>query len=214
MSNPEQVNTIKEWLGGGSINLFGLPFAGKDSQGKRLADTLGWQLIGGGQILRESVIPPNVKADLDAGILVPTDEYMRIVLPYLSKPEFTGRPLILSAVGRWDGEQEGVVKALEASGHPLSAVVSLVIPEDEARRRWQEHEEHKEHKDRGERRDDAAEILDNRFSEFHAKTKPVLDYYDQRNLLIEVNGEQSRDDVADDIITRLAQIANRALTSQ
>lgn len=208
MFNPEYVDTVKKWLGAGSINLFGLPFAGKDSQGHRLAALLDGSLIGGGQILRESVIPDYVQADLDAGKLAPTEDYMRIVLPFLSKSDFANRPLILSAVGRWHGEEDGVVQSLSVAGHALKAVVLIKISEDEARRRWLEHENQK---DRGDRSDDSEVVLDNRFSEFHNKTGPVLDYYKQRNLLIEVNGQQSRDDVTRDIV---AELVNRVSASQ
>ncbi|HMM62416.1 MAG TPA: nucleoside monophosphate kinase [Candidatus Saccharibacteria bacterium] len=208
MNNPEQLEFIRNWLGSGSINIFGLPFSGKDSQGKILADLFNGELIGGGQILRESVIPDGVRRDLDSGILVPTADFIRIVLPFLSKPELAGKPLILSAVGRWHGEEDGVVGALDAANHPTKAVINLSITEESARRRWLEHENHK---DRGERRDDSAEILENRFSEFSSKTLPVLEYYRERDLLIEIDGNGPRSDVTNSIISALA---NRVLASQ
>ena len=104
------LSTIKAWLGTGSINIFGLPFAGKDTHGAILSQLFDAPLLGGGDILRNSVIPPELKKGLDAGILFPTEEYLRIVTPYLSKPEFQSRPLILSSVGRWIGEEQGVIQ--------------------------------------------------------------------------------------------------------
>src|SRR4051812_48122280 len=98
-----QLLTVKQWLGTGSINIFGLPFAGKDTHGGELAKIFDAPLLGGGDILRNSIIPPELQASLDAGNLFPTNEYMNIVTPYLSKEEFADRPLVLSSVGRWIG---------------------------------------------------------------------------------------------------------------
>ena len=107
----KQIEKIAEWLGSGSINIFGMPFAGKDTQGELLATALDAVRLSGGEILRNSVIPPHVQEAIDAGNLAPTDEYIDIVLPYLSKQEFAGKPLILSSVGRWKGEEGGVIAA-------------------------------------------------------------------------------------------------------
>lgn len=208
MNNPEQIETIRNWLGSGSINIFGLPFAGKDSQGKILADALNGSLLGGGQILRGSVIPKHVRDDLDAGKLVPTKDYINVVLPFLNKPEFSGKPLVLSAVGRWHGEEDGVMNALSEASHDLHAVVHLSINEKEAHRRWVEHSKHN---DRGERQDDSDKVLENRFYEFRTKTEPVLEYYRKRNLLIEIDGNGLKSDVTNAIINELA---NRASASQ
>ena len=43
----EKINTIKSWLGTGSINIFGLPMSGKDTQGLRLAEALRRHLAAG-----------------------------------------------------------------------------------------------------------------------------------------------------------------------
>lgn len=67
--------------------------------------------------------------------------------------------------------------------------------------------EHENQKDRGERSDDSETVLENRFHEFHTKTEPVLAYYRERQLLIEVDGTLSRDDVTNEAILKLAQFA-------
>lgn len=43
---------IKNWLGNGSINIFGMPFSGKDTQGAILAEHFGGVMISSGDILR------------------------------------------------------------------------------------------------------------------------------------------------------------------
>lgn len=192
---------IKQWLGSGSINIFGLPYAGKDTQGHLLAQEFGGQLLGGGEILRNSVITPAGKAAMEAGELFPMQEYIDTVLPYLSKEEFAGRPLILSSVGRWDGEQEGVVQAAKQSGHPIKAVIYLTISEDILYQRWGIAALAG---GRGERSDDGREKLAVRLAEFREKTLPVIDYYRDKGLLIEIDASQHVIDVTRDILNALA----------
>lgn len=198
--NQDQLHTIREWLGSGSINIFGLPYAGKDTHGSTLAEMFDAPLLGGGDIFRNSVIPEHVKTIIDRGELAPTEDYIRIVLPYLSKEEFRGRPLILSSVGRWDGEEEGVLQATTASDHPTKAVVYLQLSEDTVRKRWKVSQEIG---DRGGRADDDADTLEVRLLEFKNKTLPVIEAYRKKGLLIEVNSEASKQDVLESILARL-----------
>lgn len=199
-----QLSIVKQWLGSGSINIFGMPFAGKDTHGHELARLLDGIVLGGGQILRGSQLTPEQKASLDAGNLFPTDEYMRIVTPYLSREEFAGKPLILSSVGRWIGEEQGVLAATEASSHPTRAVLYLTVDEETIYRRL---DASKELGDRELRADDSREILVNRIKEFREKTLPVIEEYRKLGLLIEINSDASREEVFDSILSRLLQRA-------
>ncbi|MEJ0072514.1 MAG: nucleoside monophosphate kinase [Candidatus Saccharibacteria bacterium] len=203
----KKLEAIRAWLGQGSINIFGMPFAGKDTQGQALADLLEGELLGGGKILRGSRIPARAKAIMEAGGLIPIEDYLQIVPPYLSKPEFDGKPLILSSVGRWDGEQEGVLQATKISGHPLKAVVLLTVPEGVARKR---HTEAAFMGDREVRADDAAHLFDKRLDEFRAKTTPVIDFYRKHGLVIEIDGTPLAAEVTGAIIGQLERLATAA----
>lgn len=197
----KQLSTLKSWLGSGSINIFGLPYAGKDTHGQTLSQLFDdAPLLSGGAILRNSVIPPKAKKDLDAGILIPTEDYLNIVTPYLSQSEFEGKPLILSSVGRWLGEEEGVLAATEASGHPTKAVIYLHLADEIVHKRWAKSQEKG---DRGDRADDAEDVIETRIQEFHAKTLPVIEVYRQKGLLIEVNSDAEKHEVLENILARL-----------
>ncbi len=194
------IPAIINWLQTDSINIFGRPFAGKDTQGRKLAELLGAVLLGGGDILRNSVIPDQLKERMHAGELIPTKDFVDIVLPYLSQPAFAQKPLILSSVGRWQGEEESVLAATKAAGHSIRAVVLLELSEEAVRQRWQQAH----HQDqRGQRVDDAAQALELRLKEFRDKTLPVLDFYHERGLLIEVDGNGSVELVESAILTKL-----------
>ena len=205
MYDSKQIDKIKNWLGAGSINIFGRPFAGKDNQGKRLVKLFGGNLVGGGEILRDSEISDNIKQNIRAGKLIPSDDYINIVLPFLSQPHLAGGPLFLSSIGRWHGEEDGVIRALEKSNHPLKAVIYLNISNSDSYNRWLIRETFE---DRQNRHDDTKEVLEIRFAEFQEKTLPVLDYYRDHDMLIEIDGKRTRDEVTHDILDALSKLAN------
>lgn len=204
MIDQSQITTIKAWLGSGAINIFGLPFAGKDEQTGRLVTLLNGVKLGGGDILRASMTP-DVKSYLDAGELIPSDLYVKMVLPYLSQPQLNDKPLLLSSVGRWSGEENGVIEVLTDAKHPLKAVINLVISKELALERLHKS---KEIGDRGDRDDDDETLLLTRFSEFEQKTIPVINHYRELGLLIEIDAAQSREAVQDAILDELYKKAS------
>lgn len=204
----KEIETIKKWLGAGSVNIFGRPFAGKDTQGRILADMFDAPLLGGGDILRNSVLPERSKEALKKGLLIPTEDYVDIVLPYLGQDEFKNHPLILSSVGRWHGEEESVMQATEKSGHQTKAIFYLNISEDEVRRRWAKSQEERSKGDRGNRADDSADALDIRLEEFREKTLPVIEHYRKTDIFFEIDAEQHAPEVTAKILDTLYKLAN------
>lgn len=196
----KDINRIQQWLGTGSINIFGRPFAGKDTQSQQLANLFGGNVIGGGEILRSNDMPNHVKECLRTGQLIPSDDYVNIVLPYLNQSYLNNKPLFLSSVGRWHGEEDGVIEAIKASGHPLKAVIFLDISDYNVYDRWKALELQN---DRSNRHDDSREIITTRLNEFREKTLPVIEYYRDLGILIEVDGKSTRDEVTNSILDQL-----------
>lgn len=207
MSLPDihTVAQIRSWLGTGSLNVFGIQFSGKDTQAHRLAELLDGVPLSGGDILRASH-DKNLVATINTGDLAPTNTYLATVLPALSKPDLKGKPLILSTVGRWHGEESAVMQAAETSGHPLKAVIYLQLPESEAWKRW-ELAGQRPDRTQGQRADDTKEGLERRITEFNSKTLPVIKFYRDKGLLVEVDGSLSMEAVTTQIITKLAEKA-------
>ena len=184
----EKIETIKEWLGTGSINIFGLPMSGKDTQGIKLA---------------EKETKNNFSK---TGALIPTNLFYEWVLPYFERPDLFKYPLVLSSIGRWHGEEDQVMSVAAGSGHEIKAVIILNISEADVERRF---DQAKILDDRGEREDDKnLEIFKTRVQEFHEKTLPVIQHYNSLGLLIEVNGDQSREAVFNEIVEKLYQKAS------
>lgn len=196
----DKLATIKQWLGTGSINIFGLPMSGKDTQGIKLAETLGAKFLSSGMIIRamEKETRQNYS---DSGALIPTNVFYEWVLPYFERRDLYHYPLILSSIGRWSGEETQVMSVASGSGHPIKAAIILNISEADVEKRF---EAAKTLNDRGSRQDDKdLAIFKTRLQEFREKTIPVLQHYNTLKLLIEVNGDQTREQVFNEIIEKL-----------
>ncbi len=196
----DKIESIKTWLGAGSINIFGPQFSGKETQCRALVNFFDGELIGSGQILRDNTSPEEVKNHMGSGFMFPTESFKQIVFPYLNQPALSGKPLILSSVGRYKGEEEDAVEALEQSSHPIKAVIYLKLDEQIT---WNRYEVAKQKNDRGKRHDDSKEALVTRLEEFKNKTMPVIEFYRQKGLLVEVNGDQTPDEVTEEILEKL-----------
>ena len=200
----DKITAIKQWLGTGSINIFGLPMSGKDTQGVRLAEALGAKFLSSGIIIRAK--ETETKQNLTGGgNLIPTNTFYEWVLPYFARQDLADYPLVLSSIGRWSGEEDSVMKAAAEAGHEIKAVIVLNISEADVLSRY---EASKVLGDRGTRQDDKdLAIFKNRLQEFKTKTMPVILHYHSMGLLINVKGDQIRDAVTNEIFEKLYQLA-------
>lgn len=213
----DKITLIREWLGAGSIDIFGKPLSGKDTVGQRLADELGARFLSSGSIIRAAeaerraaAVSGDAEEDVKIaevatgdGKLTPTNVFYDLVLPYFGSKELEGRALVLSSVGRWSGEEVEVMRAAEAGGHPIRVVVELELTDEEVRQR---RAVALESGDRGGRADDAnEEVLGVRLREYAEKTVPVVEHYEKMGLLVRVNGEQGREEVYREVVEGLAE---------
>lgn len=197
----EQLTKIKNWLGTGSINVFGLPMSGKDTVGVKLAELLGAKFLSSGDIVRAMEAALNIDVS-KKGNLAPQNIFFEWVLPYFEKKELWNYPLVLSSIGRWSGEENEVMTVARASGHPIKAAIMLQLSEQTAIERW---EAAKLLNDRGLRDDDAnPEIFQRRLSEYREKTIPVLKHYQEMGLLVPVKANVSREQVLANVVNALA----------
>lgn len=203
----DKISIIKKWLGTGSINIFGLPMSGKDTQGLKLAEALGAKFLSSGLIIRAKEKELN-QGYSEHGALIPTNVFYEWVLPYFERRDLFDYPLILSSIGRWFGEETAVMTAAAGAGHDIKAVILLDVTETDVEKRF---EAAKTLNDRGDRKDDSdIETFRTRLKEFREKTIPVLNHYDELDLLIKVNGNQSREAVFTDLVEKLYELASKS----
>lgn len=200
MEIDEKINSIKSWLGTGSINLFGLPMSGKDTQGIRLAETLGAKFLSSGLIIRAKEAETH-KNLTRSGALIPTNIFYDWVLPYFDRDDLRDFPLVLSSIGRWSGEETIVMNTASTTGHEIKVAVLLNVSEEDVRARF---EAAKILNDRGDRSDDRDEkTFNTRLEEFREKTMPVINHYHDLGLLLTINGDKTRDEVFAELIEKL-----------
>ena len=88
----------------------------------------------------------------------------------------------------------------------MKAAIYLVVSEVTALERYQASREDEK---RGARADDAEHILATRFTEFHNKTLPVIDFYRDKGMVIEVDGNPPKAQVHQAILRGLYEFATR-----
>jgi adenylate kinase len=208
----DKILHIKEWLGTGSINIFGMAFSGKDTVGKKLAEVLDAEFLSSGDIVRaarENANDEKIKAAAhvsDAGTWTPTEEFKQLIVPYLYDDKIAGHALILSMVGRWIGEETPVLDALKKGGHNTKAVILLDVTEDEIWQRWDLAKDPNV-RNIGRADDSDKSKVKRRLDDYRDKTLPVIDIYRQMGLVIEIDGRLPRDEVFADVIDKLYEFS-------
>ncbi|MCL2444847.1 nucleoside monophosphate kinase [Candidatus Saccharibacteria bacterium] len=209
MDQNAKLTAIRQWLGTGSINIFGLPFSGRETTGRSLALALGAVYISGGEIIRHSgrqLSRTSLRTTNNGGLLPATD-FENLILPYLKNETYRDYPLILDSVGRRMNEGHDTVDAAAAGGHPIKIAIVLNVSENEARNRWKisrlAHDRDDHLDDREER------YLDERFALFRKETEPVIAAYRHDGILIAVHGNQERPAVVAEAIDKLYEFTQK-----
>jgi adenylate kinase len=178
------------------------PGAGKGTQCRRLTEATSVAHISSGDLLRAeiargSAIGRTAAAYTERGDLVPDDVLFDILVPVvLDADRATGGYLL-------DGFPRTMAQALRAAEIGLrhrigsDAVVYLTAPEPVLVRRLLARAE------REGRADDTPEVIRHRIAVFETQTRPLVDYYRGRGLLLEVDADRPEDDVAAELRSRL-----------
>jgi len=169
------------------------PGAGKGTQGKRLAEIYGVPHLATGDLLRRHVAdgtPLGVEAKgyMDRGELVPDRLVIDLILAALT----SGGPLrgfLLDGFPRSLKQARQSYEWGEARGTTFHAVISLDVDEDELVRRLLERGR------QSGRSDDNERTIRNRLAVYDDTTRPLLDFYRQRGILLEVDGTGAVEEV-------------------
>jgi adenylate kinase len=174
--------------------LVGIQGAGKSTQGNLLADKLKVPYLSTGHIFRvlaKEHTPEGryIKEVMNAGHLIPDERTITIVNDYLARPEYKTGYIM-------DGFPRNLHQA-ESFTEKLDHVIYLKVSDKEALWRLAFREG-------GEIREDETVIaIRKRIELFHEKTQPILEYYKKQHMLLEVNGEQTIEDIHKEIMKHL-----------
>ena len=209
--------------------LLGVPGAGKGTQAKRLSTALLLPHISSGDLFRDNLrngtpVGEEAKKYLSKGELVPDEITIEMVRERLAKSD-AHAGAILDGFPRTAGQAEALK---DMAGGSVRFAVHVEVPFERlvermsGRRVCREeghvfHREYQPSKKKGvcdidgselyQRDDDKPETVRHRLEVYEEQTEPLIDYYRERGLLIEVNGDQPIDTVTEQILLSLEQEA-------
>jgi adenylate kinase len=177
--------------------MLGAPGAGKGTQAVRLASEFAIPQISTGDILREAREAQTewgkqAESYMKSGQLVPDQIVLGIIADRLHQSDCC-RGYILDGFPRSVPQAEALDRILREQGEALTAVVSLEVAEDELIKRLLERK----------REDDSEEVIRQRLLVYKQQTEPLVDYYRAHDLLIEIDGMGSMDEIFDRILSAL-----------
>jgi adenylate kinase len=186
--------------------LLAYPGAGKGTQAKRLAAHYGIEHLSSGALLRDEVAHGTkigrIAADyLERGDLVPDELVFEILSNRVLEAARHGGYVLDGFPRTLHQAEEAYSLARDLEGITLQAVVYLRVGKDELHHRLQERA------GREGRNDDTESGIAHRFEVFDAQTQPLLDFYAKRGLLVDVNGEQTVEEVFADITQGIGSLA-------
>lgn len=170
------------------IVIIGIQGSGKSTQGKLLGEALQVPYLSTGHIFRvlakqDTPLGRQIKVLINAGFLVPDAKSLTIVEEYLGKKEYENGYVL-------DGFPRTLAQATEFN-QDIDKVILVKISDKEALWRISGREEIRE--------DETLMAIRKRIEMFHKFTKPVLEYYKEKGILIEINGEQTIEQIHKDI---------------
>ena len=176
-----------------NIILIGIQGSGKSTQGNLLSEKLGIPYLSTGHIFREiskekTPFGRYVKETLNAGVLIPDDKTLEIVNDYLGREEYKNGYIL-------DGFPRTVNQA-ENFKNGISYVFYLNVSDREALWRLSYRED--------ERDDETLLALRKRIELFHKLTEPVLDYYREKGILTELDGEKEIEEINEQIMSKIS----------
>ena len=214
-----------------NLILLGPPGAGKGTQGDRLKDDFGLPYIGTGELLRqhkedETELGREAGGYMDKGELVPDELVIRMILAEISDRGADG--FLLDGYPRSITQADALAAALDQNGRRLTAVLLIEADDETVIRRLSGrrqcvksghlyHVEFDPPKNKDgycdidgsrlvQREDDEAETIRRRLVTYHDKTKPLVEYYDERGLLRRFDGMREANEVHDHVRATLATL--------
>lgn len=217
-----------------NLILLGPPGCGKGTQAKVLSEKYNVPHVSTGDMLRSEVrrgteLGMKAKEIMDRGELVPDSIVGSMILRRLDKAD-CARGVILDGYPR-NVEQAGVLDGILAElGRTLERVIVIEVDDDVIVRRLGGrrscpkcgrvyHMEYNPPRDDTtcddcdvalvQRDDDREDVIRERLRLYHEKTAPLVELYEQRGLVVRVDGNQPVEGVTEGIVEALGAPLNR-----
>lgn len=204
--------------------MLGPPGAGKGTQAKVIAQQLGLAHISTGDLFRENLkneteLGKLAQSYMNAGELVPDDVTVRMVEDRISRPDCE-KGAVLDGFPRTPNQAEALDALLEKSGGSVKLVPFIKVPDqvlvERLSGRWMSQSGRVYHAIHNppvvkwiddldgsqlyQREDDKPETVRHRIDVYNEQTSPLIVYYQEKGLLVEIDGTQSIENVTDTIM--------------
>ena len=212
------------------IIMLGAPGAGKGTQAKMIAEKCGIPHISTGDIFRANIkngteLGAKAKEYMDKGLLVPDELVCDLVVDRIQQADCE-KGYILDGFPRTIPQAEALENALNAIEQKLDYAIDIDVPDENIINRMSGRRAcvgcgatypvlFNPTKVEGKcdvcgeslilRDDDKPETVKKRLDVYHTQTQPLIDFYTERKVLVEVDGTQSMDKVFDDIMKILGE---------
>ena len=212
------------------IIMLGAPGAGKGTQAKMIAEKCGIPHISTGDIFRANIkngteLGAKAKEYMDKGLLVPDELVCDLVVDRIQQADCE-KGYILDGFPRTIPQAEALENALNAIEQKLDYAIDIDVPDENIINRMSGrracvgcgatyHVLFNPTKVEGKcdvcgeslilRDDDKPETVKKRLDVYHTQSQPLIDFYTERKVLVEVDGTQSMDKVFDDIMKILGE---------
>ena len=213
------------------VILLGPPASGKGTQAARLREHMELPHIASGDLFRynlknETPLGLQAKAYMDRGELVPDDITIAMVLDRLEQPD-THQGAILDGFPRTITQAEALDRALAEQDDKVTRVLNIQVPDEvlvervTGRRICKNcgatyHVTFNPPEEEGvcdvcggelyQRPDDNEETVRNRIRVYREQTAPLIAYYNEKGVLEEIDGDQSIDEVTEELKAAVADL--------
>ena len=214
-----------------NIILMGLPGAGKGTQASEIVKKFPIPHISTGDMFRKAIkdetdLGKEAKSYMDRGELVPDEVTVGIVKERISEDD-AKKGFLLDGFPRTIDQAEALNNIMSELDRNIDAVINIEVPEEELMNRLTGrricekcgttyHLVFNPPKVDGvcdidggklyQRKDDNPETVSNRLSVNVKQSKPILEYYDEKGVLKNIDGAKDIDEVTKDVIDILDQL--------
>lgn len=230
--NMLEIGRVKMLYGGNEMKIImlGAPGAGKGTQAKKIAEKYTIPHISTGDIFRANIkngteLGQKAKAFMDQGLLVPDELVVDLVVDRVNQ-EDCASGYVLDGFPRTIPQAEALDKALSAMGQTIDYAINVEVPDANIVNRMSgrracvdcgatyhivyaptKTENICDHCGGGLilREDDKPETVQKRLDIYHEQTQPLIDYYTEKEVLVEVDGTIDIEDVFGNIVKILGE---------
>lgn len=193
------------------VIIIGPQGAGKGTQAARIAPRFGLVHLSTGDLFRalmkeESDLADEVRGYVEQGDLVPDNLTARVLFDALDRAA-AGSDIegaLFDGYPRNRAQAEVLDRVIADRGEDLVGVVHLTVPTDVLLERIRNRAEIEG------RVDDTPEAIERRLNIYFRETEPLIDMWRERSIVLDIDGNQTMDEVTDDTISALSRVLSQA----